>query len=373
MWVYWVMFFVPAFAAIVDTSVGYQRRRIDFAWITAWLFLTLIIGFRYRVGGDWGTYLRILYSVRGLELEQIVQRSDPGYALLNSLSLENDCDIYGVNLIAGGVFAFGLLKFCLSRVRPWLGLAVAVPYLVIVVAMGYTRQGVALGLIMAGLVALKNKSIFWFVVCVALGATFHRSAVLIFPIVALSASRNRWWTAVWVGLFALGLYKVLLEKDAELLYKNYIEAGYQSQGAAVRLLMNALPAAIFLIWRKRFRFAKSERGLWTWFSIISLLLLAVLAISPSSTAVDRVALYMLPLQVAVFAGLPDAFGSQGGLQAPRMGTSISLNSGSRLQAGTAQALILYILVFYGSVLFVWLNFAENVRYWLPYRFYPLEF
>ena len=93
--------------------------------------------------------------------------------------------------MAGGIFAIGLVFFCRNLPRPWLALAVAVPYLVIVVAMGYTRQGVALGLAMLGLVALGKKGTGWFVFWVMLAATFHKTAVLLLPLAALAAAHNR--------------------------------------------------------------------------------------------------------------------------------------------------------------------------------------
>ena len=119
----------------------------------------------------------------------------------------------------------------------------------------------------------------------------------------------------------------------------------------VRLLMNSVPAAILLVWQHRFEFAKAERALWRWFAIISIALLGLLLASPSSTAVDRLALYMLPLQLVVFAHLPDVFGRRG----------------RRNDEWVAA-----VLCYYAAVQFVWLNFASHAEYWLPYRFYPLE-
>jgi hypothetical protein len=75
------------------------------------------------------------------------------------------------------------------------------------------------------------------------------------------------------------------------------------------------------------------------------LLLVLLLVLPSSTAVDRLALYVMPLQVAVLSRFPLAFGR-------RMGTFI---------------VVLYSL----AIEFVWLNFATHARFWIPYQVYPL--
>ena len=276
--------------------------------------------------------------------------ADPGYQLLNWISAQMDWGIYGVNLIGGAIFSIGLAVFCRSLPRPWLALAVAVPYLVIVVAMGYSRQGIALGLAMLGLVALGRRETRWFVFWVVLGATFHKSAVILMPIAALAATRNRYWTALWVGVVAFGAYMLLLEESVESLITTTWRPRYQSQGAMIRLLMNAVPAAILLLWRRRFEFAKAEAVLWRWFAIISLALLGLFLVSPSSTAVDRVALYMLPLQLVVFAHLPDVFGNRG---------------------RPNEVLVVAVLFYYAAVQFVWLNYASHAISWLPYRFYPL--
>ena len=83
-----------------------------------------------------------------------------------------------------------------------------------------------------------------------------------------------------MGLTGIVLYYLLLASDVDALYTNYVVADYQSQGALVRLLMNALPAAVLLIWRPRLPFAMSEAPVWTLFAIISLVLLALFFVIP---------------------------------------------------------------------------------------------
>ena len=355
---YWVMFALPAMVALMTET---QRTRavvsggsdtLVGAWIAVGIVLTLLIGFRYEVGGDWFSYVFIMDNVAGLMLDEVILESDPGYQLFNWLSLEMDWDIFGVNLMAGAIFAIGLVFFCRSLPRPWLALAVAVPYLVIVVSMGYSRQGVALGLAMLGLVALGKKGTGWFVFWVMLAATFHKTAVLLLPLAALAAAHNRFVAIAWgAGSLALG-YWLFLQDAAEDLYKNYVEAEYQSSGAMIRLAMNLVPAVALIVWRTKFRFSEGERRLWLLFALISLALFGVFLVSPASTAIDRIALYMLPLQLVIFAHLPDVLSDE-------TETDVS-------------PMVLGVLCFYGLVQFVWLNFADHAFAWLPYRFYPLE-
>ncbi len=124
----------------------------------------------------------------------------------------------------------GVVRFSRAQPLPWLSLLVAIPYLIIVVSMGYTRQSAALGLLLIGLVSLGNGHMRWFVLWVMLAATFHKSAVLMLPVAALASTSNRFWSLLWIGLISLvGGYFFVFDA-AEQLWANYVEANYESQG-----------------------------------------------------------------------------------------------------------------------------------------------
>lgn len=371
MWPYWGLFFLAAAPALISSGepAAEVRSPNSAAWLFVGLVMTLMIGFRLSVGGDWFSYLYALTLVGGRELQDVLSKGDPGYFALNWLSLQLGWGIYGVNLVCGALFSYGLMLFCANQPRPWVALAVGIPYLVIVVAMGYSRQGVALGLAMAGLVALGQGSVFKFMLWIAAAATFHKTALLLVPVAALAGSKNRFLTISMVGVTAIVLYYALLSKDIDALYTNYVVAQYQSEGALIRLLMNAAPAAALLIWRRRFDFKPSEARLWTLFAIMSLALFGVLFATPASTAVDRIALYLLPLQLVVCARLPDIFTRE-----EEVFDAVDATGGLAIarSSGSAQFLTVSIVLYYGLVEFVWLNFAKTSFAWLPYRFYPFE-
>lgn len=357
MWIYWLMFLVPAFLALSDRRLTLPvfnwpwLREPLLVWALVAMVVALVVGARYQVGGDWFNYLRNLDFQRGMSLQEALEIDDPGYRLLSWLVLHLDWGPVGLNLLTGTVFAIGLAAFCRAMPQPWLALAVAMPYMVVVVAMGYTRQGVALGLAMLGLLALQRQRVAVFLVCVVLGATFHKSAVLLLPIAALAATRNRYWSAAWAAVVSILAYQLLLEESVDKLITNYIEAEYQSEGAFIRLAMNVVPAVLLLRWRYSFFPDRTERNLWVWFAIISLGLLGVFYLTPASTAVDRVALYMLPLQLVVFSRVPAVFGSA---------------------RGAISQWTLIVLSYYALVMFVWLNFADHAKFWIPYNFYFFE-
>lgn len=353
MWPYWILFVVPALQAVsrLKQVQPLSGQRWSGVWCMVFLLLVLMIGLRHSVGGDWGSYSENLASITNLSIAEVLARSkgDPGDSLLNWVAGESGLGIYLVNSVYATLFTWGLLVFCREQPRPWLALTIAVPYLITVVGMGYSRQGVAIGLIMLGLVALKNRSVFKFVLWVALAATFHKSAVIMFPLAVLAGTRRRLLTLFWVGITTLILFVLMLQESVDALLLNYVGAEYESSGAAIRVAMNAFPALIFLLKRKRFEMVAAQRSFWTWMAWGSLAFVPLLYFSPSSTAVDRVALYWIPLQLYVLSRLPDAFGL----------------------SCEGNALWVYAVVGYSATVhFVWLFFAAHAVYWLPYQFYP---
>jgi EpsG family len=360
MGLYWLILVIPALGAMLGTSrLGLQSRFLSLATagtrqnsmaMAGFAFLlVLVVGFRHEVGGDWIHYIEPLERALQLSwLEGAVAGGDPAYGLLTWVSAHLGGGVYLVNLICAMVFVMGLVVFALSSPQPWLTMCVAVPYLVIVVAMGYTRQGVAIGLAMIGLVALDQGRLLRFATWLVVAALFHKSALILLPLAVFSGRKN-WGAVLGVLLIAALMFALLLAEYVDFLVAGYLSAQYESSGAAIRIAMNALPAGIFLLLRKRFGLTNAQHSFWTWMSLGALIFIALLAVSPSSTAVDRVALYWIPLQLFVWSRLPQAMGQR---------------------ADTQRQWVALVLVYAFAVQFVWLFYADHSYAWLPYQFYP---
>lgn len=345
--IYWILFLIPALGVLL----GARRleSRMQFAiWMAVWLFFAMVIGLRDRVGADWFTYVLQFEIVKSMSFSAAVTYNDPGYYAVGWLVAHMGGSIYGADFICACCLTTGVVVFARAQPRPWLALLVAVPYLITVVAMGYTRQSVALGFVMIGLTALGRQRMGWFVFWVLLAALFHKTAVILLPIAALAASERRVWTFIWVGVVALMGAYLLLRPDTENLWTNYVTNDMQSQGGAIRVAMNALPAALLLWLRPRLGLERGEYKLWWWIALASLL--CVPLVVASSTAVDRMALYFLPIQMFVFTRLP------------RLGATTS----------TRTTLTAAVVAYYFAVDYVWLHFANHAKYWVPYHFMPLH-
>ena len=117
----------------------------------------------------------------------------------------------------------------------------------------------------------------------------------------------------------------------------------ESEGAGVRLALCAVPAIAFLLYKRRLAFGEDEQALWRNYSIVALGLVTLYYFFiPASTAIDRSALYLLPLQLAIFSRMP-------------------------LLVGSWLLGRLIVIFLTAAVLFVWLNYAKSAFGWVPYR------
>jgi EpsG-like putative glucosyltransferase len=352
MWPYWVLFALPAWGAITTRSTPRASSNIVTGLNLFGATLIILIGFRYEVGGDWFNYSRFFEAVSWQPLGEVLGQStvDPAYVLVNWVAAQADFNIWVVNLFCSVLFTLGLIAFCRRQPLPWLAATVAVPYLVVVVAMGYSRQAVAIGLVMIAMTKLEERRITYFLLLVCLAALFHKTAVMLAPIGMLAATQNKAWQFVYCGVITLVLFYFLLDRDVDHLISSYITSEYQSQGATIRVAMNAIPALAFIVSRKRFALSRDAKKLWTILACCSLGFIGLLVVSPSSTAVDRMALYFVPIQLFVLSRLPIAWARS---------------------SNESRTLKFCIISYSAAVLFVWLNFADNSQSWVPYQIFPL--
>jgi hypothetical protein len=343
--VYWALFIFILVGASLEELIRW--RSSGMLWVCG-LMIALLIGLRFHVGADWAPYSEMFELTSRMSLSRAATLSDPAYFVLNWLVYQVGADLWLVNLVCGLIFSTGLIRFAQAQERPWLTLLVAVPYLIIVVAMGYTRQGVAIGIILAGITQfLRSGSTARMALYVLPASLFHKTAVVALPLIGLSSGRKRFIGLVLATAATYFLYSAFLSNFINKFIKDYIEIAYSSQGAGIRVAMNIVPAAIFFLNYRNMGFNKIEIAVWRNFSFAAFALLVLLWTVSSSTAVDRLALYVIPLQLAI---LPRSW--KGRLEG-RLG-------------------FVLVVLYSALVQFAWLTFAVHARFWVPYRFWPFE-
>lgn len=346
MLVYWLLISLFAIGALLAKR-DERGTASALPLVIGGLVLAIVIGLRFEVGGDWAGYGRMFAYTRLQSFEDVLGEDDPAYRVLNWGVQRIGAEIWLVNLICGALFAWGLVQLARTQNSPWAVMLVAIPYLVIVVAMGYTRQAVAIGILMAGLAALiRGATIPKFALYVVAAALFHKTAIVALLLVLVSARRNLFLNLLFILAALAVLYDVLVAESVDVLMRNYVEARYNSQGALIRVSMVLVPAVLFLVARKRFGFRPDEDILWRNFSYATLILTLMLGVLPSSTVVDRLALYVLPLQLVIVARVPEYL----------------------LRSRAARLLV---VTYAFAIQYVWLNYAAHAHLWLPFQFYPV--
>jgi len=341
MFVYWMIYFMLVFLTLFNTR---KSSKNIWQWFIVGVVFVVVIGFRDEVGCDWFSYVRHYQSTLGLTLSQVlIEQKDIAHAFINWIMGQYDGGIYSVNFIYALIFVIGLLRFARAQIEPWLVVSVAVPYMIIVVVMGYSRQGVALGLFMLAITYLQQKNFKAYIFWVLIAALFHKTAIVLLPFgLFLSNHGMKLRLLILMPVF-YGGWDLLLAQQQEQLWDTYISVQMHSSGAKIRVLMNFIPAILFFVYRKKWKRYFDDYPFWFWVSVSSIVLLFVVGFA--TTAVDRISLYLIPLQLIVYSRLPFL-----------MQQSVPYN-----------LVKLFILLFYTAVLFVWLNFATHASCWLPYH------
>lgn len=341
MLVYWLLFLIPAMASASPYRLDRASRRI--VMILSAVALCVLVGLRDHVGQDWNNYLRIFDRISDMDLIATLLEPEPGYALLNYISVRLGTGVHGVNFVCGIIFVWGLYSFCRRQPNFWLTLALAMPVLVIGVSMAGTRQATAIGFLMLAFCAFQDKKLIRYILLIIAGVLFHRSVAAFLLFAFFFDGRLRLWPLVIAGLafFVLGVFVL---RDAVSYYQDsYVGADIVATGALPRIALSLLAAGTFLIYRKRWSAWYDDGVLFT-LSSLTILLMAFGAFN-ALAATDRMLMYLLPIQVAIFARLPFFM---------------------RTAAGQRQVAFGAVAV-YAAMLAVWLNFSDFAQAaWVPY-------
>ncbi|HEY7809911.1 MAG TPA: EpsG family protein [Allosphingosinicella sp.] len=351
MFPYWLLFGAFAAGALGTHPTLQQRRSLGLLWLGA-LLIVAMIGLRYEIGVDWGNYLVIWDNAAWASYQQLLSgyAGDPAFYSIVWLLRRGGAEFWVLNFLCALFFTWGLVKFANQQANPWLAVAVAVPYLVIVIAMSGIRQATAIGFVFLALTAFPEKRTLRFLIWVGIAATFHASAILVVPLAGLSFTKNRFQAVMLLLAMALGGAYLLGRTFTEYANDYITEGQLESSGTVFRLAMNVLPALLFFKYKNLMGLQEHEKTLWRNFSYLAFFCILLFVVVPSSTAVDRLLLYIYPLQMLVLSRLPMA-------ATPKQGGRILLTSG--------------ILCYLAATLFVFLSYGVNAYAYIPYKMIPV--
>jgi len=234
---------------------------------------------------------------------------------------------------------------------------VAVPYMVCAVSMGYTRQATALGFLMWGLSLLRPGNELKYIALIFIGSTFHLSVLATMPFVLCAREKNSRSTyltlAVMAGFIAYFLATLEVGGSGNLFNNMAViweyTASRYSPGGPIRTYMNVLPVLMSLLVWKRIRImstVSADYKMIKWLAIVTLLSLPALLYSYTMT--DRMGIYLMPVQLALW---------------PRF---IAAQKTELLRSLWTSN----VIAFYGVVLYVFFHYANHSFFWVPYLMFP---
>lgn len=349
MLIYWLLFAYPAIFAL-GYPISSDRHRITVAQNLALLgfilFFTLLAALRFEIGGDWETYQFIYDDIRTDTFPYALTATDPLYGIINWASAQLGTGVYLVNGVCALILSVGVATAALRLRDPWLAIMMAVPYLLIVVGMGYVRQGAAIGLILLAIASFDHAKPLRTSIYLILALGFHSTSIISIPLFTYAlTTRYRKLAFVFAGI-GIAAYIFVLMPRLENFETGYIEQEYESGGALIRILMSVVPSALLLPRWKNFAASTKVRSVWITMALANLVALAVVLVSPASTAVDRLALFFAPMQMLVFGIFRDLY---------PMPDKFVLASRLVMIAVAAMVQI------------VWLVYATHATYWVPYQ------
>lgn len=344
MTVYLAQFFSSLLLGI--SNKRFTTRLKNQVWIFFGFILSLIIGFRKEIGVDWEAYLRHFEITKNENLFQILFTSDFGYVIVNWVVSFIGGEIYWVNFICALIFCYGLLSFCKEQSNSSVALITAIPVLILIVGMSYTRQSVAVGFQLLGFTALINNNLRKCLIYFTLATLFHKSAIVLFLILPFFI-RFKFKIIISGLLVTIVLIFIKFGSQYSALLELYFYQKLSSDGGFYRILLNLIPAICILSFPRKYCFSKETSILLKVMSFAVFILLPIWFILP--TATDRIFIYLIPLQIVFWSNLKYWF---------RLKSLIFLMN-------------LGIICSYLILMIIWLIYGNYSDYWIPYKTYLL--
>ena len=329
-----------------------NKKYADFLFILIFIYLLILIGLKFEIGGDWINYFNIYSDINqkffdsyGNENYDIFFKTEPIIILLYLVSP----NIFIFNLICALIFLIGLFTLISKFQDRFLAIVVSVPFLIILVAMGYQKQSVALGLIMLVYYFYLNNNYKTFIFFCFITIFSHYSAffliIFIFYDLIFFKKFRISFSQLFLIIFFI-IFFLIFSHDYifRIILNNYLfdENKLESQGLIPRLIVQLVSIFLYLI---SYKFWKRNEKL---NRIIIFNIILTFTIMPFatlfSTSIDRMLFYFMVLQLMVLANYNEI---------------ISLNKYIFFRFS--------IFIFYLFLTLIWFNFSYFAAYWIPYN------
>lgn len=299
------------FFLITISIVNYLPKINRYFFLMFMVLMTFFIGWRFNVGGDWGSYIQMFDELSRDSFSDVWNITDVGYAYLNWLVFKTGFNIVFVNFICALIFCIGFYKLSIKFKHFWLPALISFPYSFIAVGMGYTRQAAALGFVFYAfscLLAKRQGQHFKYFILIILASLMHHTAIVLlmfYPVVLMKKIFNHKFFFAMYGVSIVVVIYLISSMFSENAYVMGDEGGdISSKGALLRYLLHIFPIGIYVINYKKFRFNYPEL-----IQLLNLMLFTVISlflfVTTNSTLVDRFNVYFIIFDIIVLTKFMD--------------------------------------------------------------------
>ncbi len=338
---YNLTYLIPAIVVVLSLNNNSKIYRI--IELLFLLLLVVLIGLRYQIGGDWIWYLKSFKLFGEINFSEFNYTYNYGYIVINWIIYNLGLSYYFVKLFCAFILVISIYYFFKSfKVDRLLAYCIFFPLGIVVISMGFVRQGCAMSFLMLALTFLNENKYFRSYLFLLIGLSFHKSILIFFPIIFLVAPKYRIIITIVIIIFIYYFQNHLFH-----LVSIYLgpEKGIHydvSKGGYVRILMTLIPAVLYLIYHNLFDLHKTSKKIFFYLSVF-IILSSILSIF-YPTFIDRILLYLVFFQAIIYSLFSEIF------------------------SGRKKIYIkcLFILS-YLFILNFFLTFGFHSKFWIPYK------
>ncbi len=284
------------------------RPRTEWYVPVYWMVLIglfLFSAFRYEVGCDWYSYARHYQRGSWLQYNEVLTGREPLWWGLQIAVSRLGLPYPAVNVVSSAIFFAGVHVLARRQPDPLGFLVLLFPVLIVNMPMSAVRQGTAIGLLCIALVAFLDRRPIRYVAWVVVASLFHTSAIIFVLLAPLATGAFGWKRLLFAAAPAVpGLIVMLQGSSAQHAVDIYVDSGLEAFGAVFRITLLALSGAGFLLFLRR-AWAHQYPGDYGLVIIGSWAMLGLFVLLPISTVMsDRIAYYIIPVQVMILSRIP---------------------------------------------------------------------
>lgn len=359
MFIYFFNYFLIFFFLFISKKYYFKKFSLFF-WSLLLFYFFLFVGLRFEVSPDWVGYQNIYDDLLNKNNISFIfdKNQDYLYFLLNQVSILMEIGLVGVNFIISFIFFIAFYFYTKNFSNKYLALFVSYPIVIIVLQMGYVRQGLAFSFFLLMLYNCQKKNYFYSFFFLILAILSHKSSLIFLPVFILKFFNDKsifgkkiyYNYSLFIFFFLFFLFIIFFFKNIfNHFFIHYVlNQETYSFGSLVRGLLILVISFIFLKFGRNTLISSNEFILYSFISYLVFFLFFIIFFAP--IVGDRLLLYFQVLSIFFLGNL-------------------------NLKNNLSKLIGFSILFAYKFYFLIWIFYGVNTNGYIPYKsiFYLIGF